>query len=137
MSEVRGYPNPNYTEENIRSVEELEEIADVVMIDMDHYEELVAKASALDMLTAAIKAMGSVDENIVRAVTGTLPGTEMVPKSEADSYFGWYMEAKKTSEERSHRIAALEHANSELREILRQNNIGEWGEKSEKQKEDA
>ena len=120
MSEVRGYPNPNYTEENIRSVEELEEIADVVMIDTDHYEELVAKASALDMLTAAIKTMGSVDENIVRAVTGTLADAS---KKEADTYWGYYMSERKKTEELGLKVASLERANSELREILRQNGI--------------
>ena len=53
----RGYPNPNYTEEDIRTEEEAELLTDVglVTIEGDHYEKLVSKAAALDILTADIK----------------------------------------------------------------------------------
>ena len=130
MSEIkRGYPNPNYTEEDILTgkvtEETLLELAPyMVMIDTDRYEKLISKAAALDILTAQIRTTGEINETVVRAITGTLETTELVPKSEADSYFGWYMEQKKKADERSKKIADLERANIELRELLRQNNIG-------------
>ena len=130
MSEIkRGYPNPNYTEEDILTgkvtEETLLELAPyMVMIDTDRYEKLISKAAALDILTAQIRITGEVNEDVARAVTGTLNAKEFVPKSEADSYFNWYMEQKKKADEQSKKIASLEHANVELRELLRQNNIG-------------
>ena len=135
MSEIkRGYPNPNYTEEDIltgKVTEEtlLEMAPYMVMIDADRYEKLISKAAALDILTAQIRATGAVNEDVVMAVTGTHEVQEFVPKSEADSYFNWYMEQKNKADELSKKIASLEHANVELREILRQNGI--TGEKAE------
>lgn len=76
----RGYPNPNYTEEDIRTEEEAELLTDVglVTIEGDHYEKLVSKAAALDILTADIKnnincgvrGYSMVDNDLVMAVTG-------------------------------------------------------------------
>lgn len=130
MSEVkRGYPNPNYTEEDILTgkvtEETLLELAPyMVMIDADRYEKLISKAAALDILTAQIRTTGEINETVVRAITGTLEAKELVPKSEADSYFNWYVEKRKVCEEQSKRIASLEHARDELIELLRQNGIG-------------
>jgi hypothetical protein len=81
MSEIkRGYPNPNYTDGDILTEEEAELLADVglVTIDADHYEELVSKAAALDILTADIKSLidsgesgyGLINDSLVLAVTG-------------------------------------------------------------------
>lgn len=80
MSEIkRGYPNPNYTENDILTEEEAELLADVglVTIDADHYEELVSKAAALDIIAADIKAnidskksYSRVNDSLVMAVTG-------------------------------------------------------------------
>lgn len=137
MSETRGYPNPNYTEDDILTEKEAMKLeAGLVPVFADHYEELVSKAAALDILTAQIRATGEINETVVRAITGTLDCSEMVPKTEADSYWGYYMKEKKKTDEMSLRLVSLEKANSEMREILRQNNIGEWGQKEE-QKEDA
>ena len=96
----------------------------VVTITNNEYKMLISKAAALDILTAQIRTTGEINETVVRAITGTLETNELVPKSEADSYFGWYMEQKKKADERSKKIADLERANIELRELLRQNNIG-------------
>lgn len=82
MSNIkRGYPNPNYTEEDILHEEEAELNLGVglVTIDADHYEELVSKAAALDILTADIKSKidsstaeyNLVNDSLVMAVTGT------------------------------------------------------------------
>lgn len=130
MSEIkRGYPNPNYTEEDILTGKVAEEpLLDLapymVMIDADRYEKLISKAAALDILTAHIRTTGEINEDVVRAITGTLEATDLVPKAESDAYFNWYMEQKKKADEQSKKIASLEHANVELRELLRQNNIG-------------
>jgi len=77
MSEVRGYPNPNYRMQDV-CPETLEMNAQILM-DGNEYRELAAKAAALDILTADIKAKidtGStsnydlVNDAIVLAVTG-------------------------------------------------------------------
>lgn len=96
-----------------------------VVISAAEYRELVSKAAALDILTSQIWKTGVVEETVVRAVTGTSHQAEMVPKKDADDYFAWYMEAKKKAEGLSAKVATLEHANVELREIIRQNGIGQ------------
>ena len=63
----RGYPNPNYTDEDIQDGIPLEMNAEI-MIDDKEYRELVAKAAALDILTADIKSQidtGASDYNLV------------------------------------------------------------------------
>jgi hypothetical protein len=78
MSEKRGYPNPNYTEEDVMTEEEaiLEEVG-LVTVPVDHYEMLVSKAAALDIIAADIKAnidrkksYSRVNDSLVMAVTG-------------------------------------------------------------------
>ena len=76
MSEKRGYPNPNYNEEDILPGVPLEVKADVMIDDKD-YRELVSKAAALDILTADLKrkidyghSYSLVDDDLVLAVTG-------------------------------------------------------------------
>ena len=76
MSEVRGYPNPNYRMQDV-GPELLEMNAQIVMDD-NEYRELVAKAAALDMLTADLKAKidcgcssyDLINDSLVLAVTG-------------------------------------------------------------------
>ena len=79
MSEKRGYPNPNYTDEDIREGLPLEMNAEI-MIDDKEYRELVAKASAFDIITAEIKSKidfagytseyNLVDDDMILQVTG-------------------------------------------------------------------
>ena len=78
MSEKRGYPNPNYTDKDVITEEEatLEEVG-LVTLPVDHYEMLVSKAAALDIIAADIKAnidakksYSRVNDSIVMAVTG-------------------------------------------------------------------
>lgn len=122
MSETIGYPNTNYDPHSIET--KSFDVHTYITLEDNEYRELVAKAAAMDILTAQIRTTGEINETVVRAITGTLEAKELVPKSEADSYFGWYVEKRKVCEEQSKKIAALEHANVELRELLRQNNIG-------------
>lgn len=121
MSEIkRGYPNPNYTEEDIGKMEATEEkmlemLPHVVMIDTDRYEELVSKAVALNILTAHIKTIGKIDEEVVRAVTGAYAQKEMVPKAKADQFWDWYVAEKKTCNQ-------LREENAKLKEMLDESN---------------
>lgn len=79
MSDIkRGYPNPNYTEKDVITEEEaiLEEVG-LVTLPVDHYEMLVSKAAALDIIAADIKAnidakksYSRVNDSLVMAVTG-------------------------------------------------------------------
>lgn len=134
MSEIkRGYPNPNYTENDILTEEEAELLADVglVTIDADHYEELVSKAAALDILTSCIQITGKVDDDIVKAVTGTIAKVDMVPKTEVDEVWSYYTHKEEENSKLKQEIASLTRANSELKEILRQNKIGPYADQGE------
>lgn len=134
MSNIkRGYPNPNYTEEDILTEEETELLADVglVTIDADHYEELVSKAAALDILTSCIQITGKVDDDIVKAVTGTIAKVDMVPKTEVDEVWSYYTNKNEENSKLKQEIASLTKANSELKEILRQNKIGPYADQDE------
>lgn len=133
MSEKRGYPNPNYTEADILTKEETELLAEVglVTIDADHYEELVSKAAALDILTSCIQITGKVDDDIVKAVTGTIAKVDMVPKTEVDEVWGYYTYKDEENSKLKQEIVSLNKANSELKEILRQNKIGPYAEEED------
>ena len=139
MSNIkRGYPNPNYTEEDILTEEEAELLADVglVTIDADHYEELVSKAAALDILTSYIQITGKVDDEIVKAVTGTIAKEDMVPKKELDEVWCYYHNKISEIDKLKQEIASLTRGNGELKEILRQNKIGPYADQPEEDKED-
>ncbi len=121
MSEKRGYPNPDYTEEDLIQdpVEVKEEITidETVIISPEKFEELCSKAAALDILTAHIKKTGKVDDDIVHAVTGT---TDIKVENKASDYFNWWCEARnraeglqKTVEDLKNRIAELEAGKDE------------------------
>lgn len=142
MSNIkRGYPNPNYTEEDIltgKVTEEnfLELDPGLVTVEADHYEELVSKAAALDILTSCIQITGKVDDEIVKAVTGTIAKVEMVPKTEVDEVWGYYHNKISEIDKLKQEIASLTRANGELKEILRQNKIGPYADQPEEDKED-
>ena len=93
MSNIkRGYPNPNYTEEDILPTDEdfLKPLPLLVTVEVDHYEELVSKAAALDILTADIKnnincgilGYSMVDSDLVMAVTGMKAHKAAIQKME-------------------------------------------------------
>ena len=139
MEEKRGYPNPNYTDEDVMAepVEVKEEITidETVVISPDKFERLCAKAAALDILTASIRRKGEVNEDIVWAVTGAEPDTVVEKlKKEVSERFDWYWREKQKAEALEARICKLEVANKELEEILRQNKIGPYADKAEEPK---
>lgn len=99
-----GYPNPNYTDEDIREGVPLEMNAEI-MIDDKEYRELVAKAAALDILTARIKATGKVEDTVVYAITGTSEGEQ---QTEAKKYYKWW-------NEECRKVEKLQNENNQLR----------------------
>lgn len=120
MSEKRGYPNPNYTEDDVMTEEEaiLEEVG-LVTLPVDHYEMLVSKAAALDILTADLKRRGSVNDDIVLAVTGAIPDHEIQEAlKDKDQAWGFYWKEKKTVEEQQAKIETLQRKLSQAEEQL-------------------
>ena len=142
MSNIkRGYPNPNYTEEDILTGKVTEEYflelePGLVTVEADHYEELVSKAAALDILTGYIQITGKVDDELVKAVTGTIAKVEMVPKKEVDAVWGYYNHKNSEVDKLKQEIASLTRDNRGLREMLRQNKIGPYADQTEEDKED-
>jgi hypothetical protein len=128
MSEKRGYPNPNYTEEDVMADGEILEEIGLVTLEPDHYEELVSKAAMLDCLASAIKSMGKVDDDVVKAITGTLSDQPIVPKKEADNYWSYYTRESAKNRELESKVSQLERARNELIEILKQHGLCETGE---------
>ena len=120
MSEKRGYPNPNYTEDDVMTEEEaiLEEVG-LVTLPVDHYEMLVSKAAALAILTADLKRRGSVNDDIVLAVTGAIPDHEIQEAlKDKDQAWGFYWKEKKTVEEQQAKIETLQRKLSQAEEQL-------------------
>ena len=103
MSEKRGYPNPDYTEEDVLEVK-----ADV-RLDDDKYMELCYKSAALDILTARIKAMGKIEEEVVYACTGT---NEIDQENDAKKYERWWTQE-------NNKNCRLTQENDELKERIR------------------
>lgn len=136
MEEKRGYPNPNYTDEDVMSepLEVKEEITidETVVISPDKFEKLCAKAAALDILTAHIKKTGKVNDDIVFAVTGT---TDIKVQNKADDFYKWWCEAREERDKLKEKVAQLDHARNELIEILKQNKIGPYADQAEEEEE--
>lgn len=131
MNDIKkGYPNPNYTDEDVITEEEaiLEEVS-LVTLPVDHYEMLVSKAAAHDILTGYIQITGKVDDELVKAVTGTIAKVDMVPKTEVDEVWAYYINKNEENSKLKQEIASLTSANRELKEILRQNKIGPYADK--------
>ena len=136
MSEKRGYPNPDYTEEDIMSepVEVKEEITidETVVISPEKFEKLCSKAAALDILTASIQRSGEVKTDVVLAVTGAIPNHDIEElKKENQNNWGYYWKEKQKVEALENKLAQMEHANKELTEILRQNKIGPFADQAD------
>jgi len=134
MSEKRGYPNPNYTEEDLASepleLKEEIELEEMVIISPEKFEQLCSKAAALDILTAHIKKTGKVDDDIVFAVTGT---TDIKIQTKADDYYKWWCETREERDKLKEKVAQLDHARNELIEILKQNKIGPYANQAEEE----
>lgn len=111
-----------YRPTEVRTEIQLEDC--IIAISTNEYREIVTKAAALDILAAAIRKTGTINEDLIRAVTGTLDAADMVPKEEADDFWRLYMEEKKKAEELKLELAKTGKDRNELIEILRQNHIG-------------
>ena len=132
MCEKRGYPNPNYTEQDVLPC--VMEAKGEMILD-DHLIELIQKAAMFDCLASAVKLTGEVDEDLVKAITGNLAQEEMVPKKNADSYWDYYMREQKKTKQLEEKVSSLERAREELTEIIKQNRIGPYAETTEGAKE--
>lgn len=135
MCEKRGYPNPDYTDDDVMTEEAFLEEVGLVTVDTDHYEELVTKAAMFDCLTSTIKLTGKVDDDVVKALTGNLTQETLVPKKEADDYWRYYTQESAMRKKLEEKVAELERSRKELIEILKQNGIGEPDEKTEQTEE--
>ena len=129
MCEKRGYPNPNYTEEDILPGCPMEVKSELILDDQ--IIQYIQKAAMFDCLASAVKLTGKVDDDLVKALTGNMSQEEMVPKKEADNYWSYYVREQKRSNELEEKVASLEHARNELTEILKQNHIGPYAETAE------
>ena len=129
MSEVRGYPNPNYTEKDILPGVPVEVRSELILDDQ--LIQYIQKAAMFDCLACAVKLTGEVDDDLVKAITGNLTQEEMVPKKDADNYWNYYMREQKKTKELEEKVASLEHARMELTEIIKQNHIGPYAETTE------
>ena len=129
MCEKRGYPNPNYTEEDIMPGIPMEVKSELILDDQ--LIQFIQKAAMFDCLASAIKLTGEVDDDLVKAITGNLSQEEMVPKKDADNYWSYYMREQKKTKELEEKVASLERALDELTEIIKQNHIGPYAETSE------
>lgn len=103
MSEKRGYPNPNYTEGDILQGIPME-VKTELLLD-DQLVEYIQKAAIFDCLASAVKSMGKVDDDVVRALTGTFD-----PKEHEDiiMYRSWYNSEKQKNEELQKKVERLE-----------------------------
>ena len=115
MSEIkRGYPNPNYTEEDIltgKVTEEnfLETEPNIVIVELNHYEELVSKAAALDILTASMTRTGKVDDDVVWAVTGAKVDSEIEKlRKEKDDAWNIYWKEHNRAEDLRKKLCEAE-----------------------------
>jgi hypothetical protein len=140
MSEKRGYPNPNYTEEDVsvEPVEMQEEIMidETVVISPEKFEQLCSKAAALDILTSSIQRSGEVKDDIVLAVTGALPNHDIEKlKKENSNNWDYYWKEKQKVEALEAKCSQLETARKELIEILKQNKIGPYADQAEEEEE--
>ena len=139
MSEKRGYPNPNYTDEDVMAepVEVKEEITidETVVISPDKFERLCAKAAALDILTAAVSRKGEVNADIVWAVTGASADTVVQNlKKDAAQKLDWYWNEKQKVEKLEARVAQLESTKLSLLKLLLKHNIEPSEESTEEPK---
>lgn len=133
MSEVRGYPNPNYTDKDILPGVPVEVRSELIMDDQ--LIEYIRKSAMFDCLANAVKLTGEVDEDLVKAITGNLAQEEMVPKKDADNYWDYYMREQKKTKQLEEKVSSLERAREELIEIIKQNRIGPYAETTEGAKE--
>ena len=103
MSEKRGYPNPNYTEGDIMPGIPME-VRTELLLD-DQLVEYIQKAAMFDCLASTIKTTGKIDDDVVRALTGTND-----PKEHEDiiMYRSWYNSEKQKNEELQKEIERLE-----------------------------
>jgi len=81
-----------------------------IVID-DEYKELIGKAKALDILIYTIRTTGHVDEDIVRAVTGTL---DAKVNEDLQKYKDWWHDEADKTRALEKQVQALKNRIAEL-----------------------
>lgn len=82
-----------------------------IMIDDGEYRELVRKAKALDILIYTIRTTGHVDEDTVRAVTGTL---DAKVNEDLQKYKDWWHDEADKTRALEKQVQALKNRIAEL-----------------------
>lgn len=118
MCEKRGYPNPNYEEQDILPEIPMEIKTDLILDDQ--MVEFIQKAALFDCLTAAIRKMGKVDDDVVRAITGAIDPKE---NEELEKFRSWWHESYAKNDELEKRVKKLENLNAGLKDIIQKNGI--------------
>ena len=103
MSEKRGYPNPNYTEGDILEGIPMEVKTELILDDQ--LVEYIQKSAMFDCLAATIKAMGKIDADVVRALTGTFDPKE---NEELEQFRSWWHQERDENERLKKKIERLE-----------------------------
>ena len=127
MSEKRGYPNPDYTEEDVLEVK-----ADL-RIDDNEYRELCYKAAALDILAARIKATGKIEEEVVYACTGT---NDTDQENDARQYERWYHDESSKNFRLARENEELKEQVLKLQEEIEQMQLKPAEDEPEKEEQD-
>ena len=127
MNEKRGYPNPDYTEEDVLEVK-----ADLLIKDSE-YRELCYKAAALDILTARINATGKVEDEVVHACTGTSV-TEQ--ETEARQYQRWWQDESNKNTRLARENNDLKNQILKLQEEIEQMQLQPAEDEPEKEEQD-
>ena len=122
MSEKRGYPNPNYTEEDVYpscghcNDGYVRDIQAEMVLD-DQLIQYIQKASMFDCLVSAIRSMKNVDTDVVQAITGTW---DLKEESEAAKFSQWWREERAKNEELLRENTQLMRDNQKLQEQINQ-----------------
>ena len=114
----RGYPDPDYTIENIDEKINIQ-IDEQVIISPAKFEELCSKAAALDILKASLQRGGKVNEDIAWAVTGANPDRD-VEEVRKDKEMWWnnYWKEKEQKEQLEKKVVGLEKQIADLKNMI-------------------
>ena len=120
----RGYPDPDYTIEDIDGKIDIQ-IDEQVIISPAKFEELCSKAAALDILKASLQRGGKVNEDIVWTVTGANPDRD-IDEARKDKEMWWnnYYREKEQKELLQKKVVGLEKQIADLKNMIEYLNTG-------------
>lgn len=81
----------------------------IIEVPLSRYEEMMQKATAFDILTAAVRRKGEVSAEIVWAVTGADPDVPIKElKEQSDKYWGYYTKEREKNEQLQKKVEKLQ-----------------------------